>query len=113
MRCPKSRFPIQIIVFYELELIIFVSQGLTLSTASLVSRYLIKFAVKLNCYNDSTRLDAAQTQPGFLDVKMRTKIMSPPRDLVAVLGAEARLSCQVRHCQTVSFLLILNTLSSL
>ena len=35
MRCPKSRFPIQIIVFDELELIIFVSQGLTLSTASL------------------------------------------------------------------------------
>ena len=37
MRCPKSRFPIRIIVFDELELIIFVSQGLTLSTASLVS----------------------------------------------------------------------------
>ena len=36
MRCPKSRFPIQIIVFDELELIIFVSQSLTLSTASLV-----------------------------------------------------------------------------
>ncbi len=35
MRCPKSRFPIGIIVF-ELELIIFVIQGLTLSTASLV-----------------------------------------------------------------------------
>ena len=37
MRCPKSRFPIRIIVFDELELIIFVSQGLTLSTASLVA----------------------------------------------------------------------------
>ena len=36
MRCPKSRFCIRIIVFDELELIIFVSQGLTLSTASLV-----------------------------------------------------------------------------
>ena len=36
MRCPKSRVPIQIIVFDVLELIIFVSQGLTLSTASLV-----------------------------------------------------------------------------
>ena len=36
MRCPKSRLPIQIIVFDKLELIIFVSQGLTLSTASLV-----------------------------------------------------------------------------
>ena len=36
MRCPKSRFPIWIILFDELELIIFVSQGLTLSTASLV-----------------------------------------------------------------------------
>ena len=36
MRCPKSGLPIQIIVFDELELIIFVSQGLTLSTASLV-----------------------------------------------------------------------------
>ena len=39
MRCPKSRFPIRIIVFDELELIIFVSQGLTLSTASLVGYY--------------------------------------------------------------------------
>ena len=36
MRCPKSRFPIQIIVFDEVKIIIFVSQGLTLSTASLV-----------------------------------------------------------------------------
>ena len=36
MRCPKFRFPIQIIVFDKLELIILVSQGLTLSTASLV-----------------------------------------------------------------------------
>ena len=36
MRCPKFRFPIQIIVFDEPKLIIFVSQGLTLSTASLV-----------------------------------------------------------------------------
>ena len=35
-RCPKSRFPIWIIVFDKLELIFFVSQGLTLSTASLV-----------------------------------------------------------------------------
>ena len=32
MRCPKSRFPIRIIVFDKLELIIFESQGLTLST---------------------------------------------------------------------------------
>ena len=31
MRCPKSRFQIQIIVFDELELILFVSQGLTAS----------------------------------------------------------------------------------
>ena len=37
MRCPKSRFPIRIIVFDELEVIIVVSQGLTQSTASLVS----------------------------------------------------------------------------
>ncbi len=41
MRCPKSRFPIWIIVFNELELIIFVSQGLTLSTASLVDPYFL------------------------------------------------------------------------
>ena len=36
MRCTKFRFPIGVIVFDELELISFVSQGLTLSTASLV-----------------------------------------------------------------------------
>ena len=35
MRFPKSRFPIRIIVFDELVLIIYVSQGLTISTASL------------------------------------------------------------------------------
>ena len=44
MRCPKSRFPIRIIVFDELKLIIFVSQGLTLSTASLVIS-LVSFTV--------------------------------------------------------------------
>ena len=33
----KYRFPIRIIVFDELEFIIFVSQGLTLTTASLVN----------------------------------------------------------------------------
>ena len=43
MRCPKSGFPILIIVFDELELIIFVSQGLTLSTASLVLSFIIRF----------------------------------------------------------------------
>ena len=36
MTCPMSRFPIGVIVFDELELILYVSQGLTLSTASLV-----------------------------------------------------------------------------
>ena len=46
MRCPKSRFPIWIIVFDELELIIFVSQGLTLSTASLVNPFFLSY--KLN-----------------------------------------------------------------
>ena len=45
MRCPKSRFSIQIIVFDKLELIIFVSQGLTLSTASLVE---LSFKFKRN-----------------------------------------------------------------
>ena len=37
LRCLKSRFPIQIIVFDKHELILFVNQGLTLSTGSLVS----------------------------------------------------------------------------
>ena len=36
MGYPKSRFPIGIIVFDELDLILYVIQGLTLSTASLV-----------------------------------------------------------------------------
>ena len=47
MRCPKSRFAIRIIVFEELELIIFVSQGLTLSTASLVFTLLISDREKI------------------------------------------------------------------
>ena len=46
MWCPKSRFPNWIIVFDELELIIFVSQGLTLSTASLV-HVIYKWIIKL------------------------------------------------------------------
>ena len=37
LRRPKSRFPDRIIVFDELEIILFVNQGLTLSTGSLVS----------------------------------------------------------------------------
>ena len=52
---------------------------------------------EVNLFNASTRLDAAVTQPGFLDVKMRTEIVSPPVAIVAVLGAEATLSCQVRR----------------
>ena len=44
-----------------------------------------------------TRLDAAESQPGYLDVKMRTEIISQPRDLVAVLGTGAKLSCQVSN----------------
>ena len=36
LRCPKSRFPIGIILFDDFELILYVSQGLTLSIASLV-----------------------------------------------------------------------------
>ena len=40
MRCPKFWYPGQIIVLFdELELILYVNQGLTLSTASLVSLY--------------------------------------------------------------------------
>ena len=50
MRCPKSRFPIRIIVFDELELIIFVSQGLTLSTASLV--YFIYLLFTINFFDE-------------------------------------------------------------
>ena len=46
MRCPKSRFPIRIIEFDKLELIIYVSQGLTLSTASLV-QYLLPMLVNV------------------------------------------------------------------
>ena len=36
MRCPKSQFPIWIVVFDELELIFHVIQGLSRLTASLV-----------------------------------------------------------------------------
>ena len=50
MRCPKSRFPIQIIVFDEL---IFVSYILTLSTASLVYCYPI-FRKKILLLDEAT-----------------------------------------------------------
>ena len=39
MRCPKSRFPIRIIVFDELNIIIFVSQSL-LSASLVLTAYL-------------------------------------------------------------------------
>ena len=52
MKCPKSRFPIRIIVFDELELIIFVSQGLTLSTANVVTYFLV-----FNLLTEATRLE--------------------------------------------------------
>ena len=54
MICPKSRFPIRIIVFDELELIIFVSQGLTLSTASLVECFSV---------SESMSVTYRQTEP--------------------------------------------------
>ena len=54
-------------------------------------------------FNARTRLDAAETQSGFLDVKMRTEIVTQPRDLVAVLGSAAQLSCQVRSYSYTSY----------
>ena len=55
MRCPNSRFPIGIIVFDEIELMLYVSQGLTLSIASLVMTINIKicvdFAASRNIYS--------------------------------------------------------------
>ena len=48
MRCHKSRFQIWIIVFDEFELILCVSQGLTPSTASLVSFWFIFFLSALS-----------------------------------------------------------------
>ena len=56
MRCPKSRFPIRIIVFDELELILFVSQGLTLSTASLVLTF-----YHISAYNKPAKIKSIDT----------------------------------------------------
>ena len=52
MRCPKFRLPIGVIVFDELELISFVSQGLTLSTASLVFTRIRSSMLKQRIYLD-------------------------------------------------------------
>ena len=60
MRCPKFRFPIGVIVFDELELISVVSQGLTLSTASLV--YKLKFLLFLKV---SLTLPSRTSQKGL------------------------------------------------
>ena len=43
----------------------------------------------------STSLDRAQTKPGFLDVKMRTKVQESPSNIVGVLGNPAQLKCLV------------------
>ena len=55
MSCPKFRFPIGVIVFDELELISFVGQGLTLSTASLVGFY-SKLVANVNLVSASVPL---------------------------------------------------------
>ena len=47
MRCLKSRFPIQIIVFDKLKLIIFVRQGLTLPTASVGAVPVLRNTLKI------------------------------------------------------------------
>merc|ERR1712110_186577 len=62
MRCPKSRFPIQIIVFDELELIIFVSQGLTLSTASLVIISTRRISFKINAITIAVLINLVESK---------------------------------------------------
>ena len=64
MRWPKSRFKIGIIVFDELELIIFVSQGLTLSTASLVRRFVFM----------ESRIQKAESHPNRAKQNKRTVV---------------------------------------
>ena len=36
------------------------------------------------------------TSPGFLDVKMRSKLVEQPRRVVAALGGPASLTCKLR-----------------
>ena len=62
MRCPKSRFSIRIIVFDKLELIIFVSQGLTLSTASLVAIIIMLPGKKISLIPET---EDCKTEIGF------------------------------------------------
>ena len=66
MRCPKSRFSIWIIVFDELELIIFVSQGLTLLTASLVYIYLTEIPVTFLTQTSRRSLSLVDGSPRLL-----------------------------------------------
>ena len=77
MRCPKSRFPIRIIVFDELELIIFVSQGLTLSTASLVVLISIHVMFQVPIMQQSphlfTRHDAL-SEDNLIQARRRTNL---------------------------------------
>ena len=68
MRFSKSRFPIRIIIFDELELIIFLSQGLTLSTASLVFHQ-IKDILQISEPEDNRKVydeKAAKNCPSYL-----------------------------------------------
>ena len=43
----------------------------------------------------STRLDSAQTNPGFLDIKMKSKIVEDPKNTVGVIGQPSQFSCMV------------------
>ena len=63
MRCSKSKFPIRIIVFDELELIVFDSQGLTLSTASLHSYTLRR--------SDRFSVDLSRTKSDILSLQFK------------------------------------------
>ena len=87
MRCPKSRFPIWIIVFDELEFIIFVSQGLTLSTASLVINLFMQInlqGLQVDNYESNSKDagDGHDVDAGFISNQslksLPTRLLSKP-----------------------------------
>ena len=114
MRCPKSRFPIQIIVFDELDLIIFVSQGLNLSTASLVvhihiphyhiCRYIKSFQFKGTSLWEKSRIlewlnNSEQFSRGLwrvIDFGLRVLIKDPRESIFGRILICWNSNCQAR-----------------
>ena len=99
VRCPKSRFQIRIIVFDKLELIIFVSQGFTLSTASIVW---LKIDMEWNEWQPDKRGSQLKTSTDLTKNKIYFHISGVFAYRCAQIPTSLRLNIAVVTCHPLS-----------